>query len=161
MRTTFVALVGLCAASLLVACDDDKKPTETAPSATVSAAAAPTTPPPPPKAKPAEAIAKALKSFTVPFNAHDAAAVAALMEPNGKVVQPGFPDLVGRDAIAKDNKDTFAHYTDAKVTPTRTFTNGNTAVIEWTFTGKHNDSKLPVGFMGASVLLYDDEGLIK
>jgi ketosteroid isomerase-like protein len=162
MRTTFVALMGLCAASLVVACDDDKKPTETAPSATVSAAAAASTPPPPPpKPTPAEAIAKALKNFTVPYNAHDAVAAAALMEPTGKVVQPGFPDSVGREANIKDNQGTFARYADVKVTPTRTFTNGNTAVVEWTFTGKHNESKQAVGFQGASVLSYDDDGLIK
>jgi len=165
MRTTFVALLGLCAASLVIACDDDKKPTETAPSATVSAASAAPTPPPAPKLTPAEAIAKAVKSYAAPYNAHDPTAVAALYEPNAKALQSGFPGAIGRDAIAKNMKDTFGRYSDFKVATTRTFTHGNTVALEWVLTGKNDGgdkpSGLQVGVNGVSVLTYDDDGLIK
>jgi ketosteroid isomerase-like protein len=162
LKTTFALVAALGVVSLTCGCEEEKKAPETAPSATAATSASTAaTPPPAPKPTPAEAIAKALKSFAAPYNAHDAVATGALYEPNGKVVQPGFPDTTGREAIVKDAQDTFSRYSDIKLTPTRTFTHGSTAAIEWTFTGKHTASGQQVGFMGASVVTYDDEGLIK
>jgi steroid delta-isomerase-like uncharacterized protein len=170
MRTTFVALVGLCAASLAMGCDEDKKPTETAPSATAatpSASAASTTAPAP---KPAagEVITKSIKSAVDAWNAHDAAKVASLYQPTGKLVIPAFPDFSGRDAIATEAKANFTAYSDFKVAVTRSFIKGNTAVFEWVVTGK-NDGPLmgkaasgrPIGIVGASAVTYDDDGLVK
>jgi uncharacterized protein (TIGR02246 family) len=161
--------MGLCAASLLVACDDDKKPTETVPSATttVSAAAAPTAAPAP-KPAPGEVITKTIKSAVDAWNAHDAAKVAALYEPTGKLVIPGLPEISGKDGLMAEAKNNFTAYSDFKVAVTRVFIKGNTAAFEWVVTGK-NDGPLmgqkpsgrPMGVAGASVATYDDDGLVK
>jgi hypothetical protein len=168
MRTTFVALLGLCAASLAVACDDDKKPTETAPSATVSAAAAATPPPPPPKPTLSELIPKTIKAAVDAWNAHDPAKVVANYEPTGKLVIPGLPEITGKDGLAADAKADFAAYSDFKVAVTRIFIKGSTAAYEWVVTGK-NDGPLmgqkpsgrQVGIAGVSVATFDDDGLMK
>jgi steroid delta-isomerase-like uncharacterized protein len=169
---TFVALVGLCAASLVVACDDDKKPTETVPSAmpstTVSAAAAATSAAPAPKPSPAELIGKTLKAAGDAWNAHDAAKVAANYEPTGKLVIPGLAEINGKDALMAEAKGNFTAYSDFKVAVTRIFIKGNTAAFEWVVTGKNDGpvmgqpaSGRQMGFAGASVATFDDDGLIK
>jgi steroid delta-isomerase-like uncharacterized protein len=88
-----------------------------------------------------------------------------MFEPNGKIVQPGFPDTAGRDAIVADVKQTLARYSDFKVGVKRTFTHGNTVAFEWVATGTNNGGAKPtnraIGFPGASVVTYDDDGLIK
>jgi steroid delta-isomerase-like uncharacterized protein len=168
MKTTFVALVGLCAASLVVACDDDKKPTETMPSATatVSGAAAPAAATP--KPTPAEVIPKTVKAAVDGWNAHDAAKVAASYEPTGKLVIPGMPDITGKDGLMAEEKADFTAYSDFKVAVTRGFIKGNTAVFEWVITGKNDGPMMgkpasgrPMGVAGASVATFDDDGLIK
>ena len=165
MRTTFVALVGLCAASLAVGCDEDKKPIETA--ATPSASAASTTAPAP-KPAPGEVVTKTIKSAADAWNAHDAAKVAALYEPTAKLVIPGVPEISGKDGITAETKENFTAYPDFKVAVTRTFIKGNAAVFEWVFTGKNDGPSMgqkatgrPVGVAGASVVTVDDDGLIK
>jgi steroid delta-isomerase-like uncharacterized protein len=170
MRTTFVALMGLCAASLVVACDDDKKPTETVPSATAatpSASAASTTAPAP-KPTAGEVITKSIKSAVDAWNAHDAAKVASLYQPTGKLVIPALPDFSGRAAIATEAKANFTAYSDFKVAVTRSFIKGNTAVFEWVVTGKNDGTLMgkaasgrPMGIAGASAVTYDDDGLVK
>lgn len=169
MRTTFVALVGLCAASLMVACDDDKKTPATAPSASaaVSVAATPSAAPAP-KASTSDVISKTLAAAVVAWNSHDPAKVAANYEPTGKVVIPGFPDTSGRDAIATATKASFTALPDFKVAVTRVFIHDHTAAFEWVFTGKNDGPNMgqkatgrPVGIAGASVVTFDDDGLMK
>jgi len=167
MRTTFVALVGLCAASLVVACDDDKKPTETVPSATVSAAAAPTAAPAP-KPKPDEIITKTIKAAVSAWNAHDAAKVVANYEPTGKLVIPGLPEMSGKDGLMTEAKNNFTAYSDFKVAVTRVFIKGNVAAFEWVVTGKNDGPMMgqkasgrQMGVAGASVATFDDDGLMK
>jgi predicted ester cyclase len=170
MRTTFVALVGLCAASLAIGCDEDKKTTETAPSATVPtpSASAASAPPAAPKPSPAEVVTKSIKTAVDAWNSHDASKVAALYEPTAKLVIPGFPDIAGRDGISGETKETLGSYSDFKVVVTRAFIRGNTAAFEWVFTGKNDGPVLgqkptgrPVGVAGASVVTVDDDGLFK
>jgi steroid delta-isomerase-like uncharacterized protein len=170
MRTTFVALVGLCAASLVLACDDDKKPTETAPSATAtaSAAAAPPTAAPPPKPVLSEVIPKTIKTGVDAWDAHDAAKVAGNYEPTGKLVIPGMPDATGKDALMAEARTDFTAYSDFKVAVTRGFIKGNTAVFEWVITGKNDGPMMgkpasgrSMGVAGVSVATFDDDGLMK
>ncbi len=169
MKTTYavVAALGLSAV-LASACDEEKKPEATAQSATATPASAPVTPPPPPKPTPAEAIAKTIKSNVEAWNAHDAAKVAATYEPTGKLVIPGLPEFSGRDAVMKEAKDTFAGYSDFKVALTKTYVHGNTVALQWVITGKNDGPALgkpasnrQMGVAGASVLTFDDDGLIK
>jgi len=168
-RTSAIAVVlgGVC---LLVACDEDKKPETTtgASSATGASASVAATPPPPPKPSPAELMAKTLKGAAEPWNAHDAAKVAANYAPNAKLVIPGLPEFKGRDAIQGEAKADFAGYSDWKVGVVRTFSKGSNAVIEWVVTGK-NDGPTPfaakatgrqIGVAGASVVTFGDDGLI-
>ncbi len=170
MRTTFVALVGLCAASLVLACDDDKKPTDTAPSATATASAAAAAPTVAPPAKPvlSEVIPKTIKTGVDAWNAHDAAKVAANSEPTGKLVIPGMPDATGKDALMAEARMDFTAYSDFKVAVTRGFIKGNTAVFEWVITGKNDGPMMgkpasgrSMGVPGVSVATFDDDGLMK
>jgi ketosteroid isomerase-like protein len=169
MRTVAV-LAALGVVSLLIGCDEDKKPTETAPSATAAPASASVaaTPPPAPKASPAELIAKTMKADVEAWNAHDATKVGSFYEPGGKLIIPGLPDAVGRDAIVASTKDNFAGYSDFKVAVTRTFVHDKTVVFEWVVTGKNDGPAMgqkatgrSVGVAGASVATFDDDGLIK
>jgi steroid delta-isomerase-like uncharacterized protein/uncharacterized protein (TIGR02246 family) len=164
MKTTYavVAALGLSAV-LASACDEEKKP-----EATPSATASPPPPPPAPKPTPAEAMAKTMKANVEAWNAHDAAKIAATYEPNGKLVIPGLPDFAGRDAVTKEAKDTFASYSDFKVAVTREYVHGNTVALQWVITGKNDGpamgkpaSNRPMGVAGASVVTFDDDGLIK
>ena len=168
MRTTFVALVGLCAASLVVACDDDKKPTETAPSATAAVSVPAPFATPPPKPPTSDIISKTLAAAVVAWNAHDPAKVAANYEPTGRLVIPGVPDTTGRDAIATATKASFDSYPDFKVAVTRVFIHDHTAAFDWVFTGKNDGPRMgqkptgrQVGVAGASVVTFDDDGLMK
>ena len=167
MRSTFAVLAGLGAVCLVCGCEEEKKPTETAPSATPAASAA-TAPTPPPKPSPAEVVSKAIKADVAAWNAHDAAKVAALYEPTGKLIEPGLPDASGRDAIQANAKENFTAYPDFKVAVTRTFVKGNMAVLEWVVTGKNDGPSMgqkptgrQMGIAGASVSTFDDDGLIK
>jgi steroid delta-isomerase-like uncharacterized protein/uncharacterized protein (TIGR02246 family) len=171
MKTTFAVVAAMGLVSMVCGCDEDKKAPEPAQSATT----APATPPATtaaasaqPKASPAELAHKTMKAVVEAWNAHDATKVAALYEPQGKLVIAGLPDFAGRDAIAGEAKDTFAGYSDFKVGVTRTFAHGNTVAIEWVITGKNDGpfmgqkaSARPMGVAGASVVTFDDEGLIK
>jgi predicted ester cyclase len=167
MKTTFVALVGLCAASLVIGCDEDKK-TDTAPSAPAASVAVVPAPTPPAKPSPADVIPKVIASDVDAWNAHDGAKVAANYEPTAKLVIPGLPDIVGRDGIAAHAKENFIAYPDFKVAVTKDFIHGNTAAFEWVITGKNDGPSMgqkptgrQMGVGGASVVAFDDEGLIK
>jgi steroid delta-isomerase-like uncharacterized protein/uncharacterized protein (TIGR02246 family) len=169
MKTTYAVVAALGVASFVCGCDEDKKPTEsTATSATATTAAVSASPPPAPKPTPAEAIAKTQKAVIEAWNAHDSAKIAALYEPTGKLVIPGLPDFSGRDAIAGEAKDTFAGYSDFKVALTKTYVKGNTVALQWVITGKNDGPALgqkasgrQMGVAGASVITFDDDGLIK
>jgi predicted ester cyclase len=140
--------------------------TVTAPSASAMPSASVAAPVKPP---PAEAIAKAIAAIATPWNAHDAAGVAAHYEATAKLVEPGSPDVVGSAAIGDSAKATFTAYPDFKVAVTRTFLQGSTLVYEWVFTGKNDGPAAPgqkptgrqVGVAGASLVMFDDDGLIK
>jgi uncharacterized protein (TIGR02246 family) len=167
MTKTFAVLAVLGGVCLLVGCDEDKKPEGAATTGSV-ASTPPAPPPPPPKPAPAEAIAKTMKSVADAWNKHDAAAIAATYEPTGKLVIPGEPVWSGKDGVTAEAKQTFTTYPDFKLAITRSFTKGNTVALEWVITGK-NDGPLmgqkatgrQMGVNGASVLTFDDDGLIK
>ncbi|HEY1690977.1 MAG TPA: ester cyclase [Polyangiaceae bacterium] len=162
-----VAVVGVVC--LALGCDEDKKTTEPASSA---AAALPTESAPPapvePKATPAEAIAKTMKADVAAWNAHDAAAVAACYEPQGKLVISGMPEFRDRQAVMAEAKANFTAFPDFKVAVTHSYVHGNTVAIEWVVTGKNDGPDMgqpatgrTMGILGASVSTFDDDGLIK
>jgi steroid delta-isomerase-like uncharacterized protein/uncharacterized protein (TIGR02246 family) len=169
MTKTIVALVGLCAASLVTGCEDDKKTTETTPSTSAAASVAVAPTPPAPKPTPAEVIPKTIAAAVDAWNAHDPAKVAANYEPTAKLIIPGQPDIAGRDAISAHAKDNFTAYPDFKVAVTKNFIHGSTAAFEWVITGKNDGpmstgqkaSGRQMGVAGASVVTFDDDGLIK
>ena len=167
MTKTFAVLAVLGGVCLVVGCDDDKKPEGAGATASV-ASTPPAPPPPPPKPAPAEAIAKTMKSVGDAWNKHDAAAIAAMYEPTGKLVIPGEPVWSGKDGITAEAKQTFTAYPDFKLAITRSFTKGNVVALEWVITGKNDGPAMgqkatgrSMGVNGASVLTFDDDGLIK
>jgi steroid delta-isomerase-like uncharacterized protein len=177
MRTTFVWVAAL--GTLVAACDyASDRPMEegishsaqpaSVPVASSVAAAPSAAPAPKPKPKPEEVIPKTLQAAVDAWNAHDATKVAANYAPTAKLVIPGFPDTVGRDAIAAGTKPTFTAFPDFKVAVTRVFIKGNVAAFEWVFTGKNDGPTATqkatgrqVGIAGASVVTFDDDGLMK
>jgi predicted ester cyclase len=167
MTKTFAVMAVLGGVCLLVGCDEDKKPEGAATTASV-ASTPPQPPPPPPKASPAEAIAKTMSSIVGNWNSHDPAKIAAGYEPTGKLVIPGLPEFKGKDAITAEAKDTFTAYPDFKLAITRSYTKGNTVALEWVITGKNDGPSMGqkptgrnMGVSGASVLTFDDDGLVK
>jgi steroid delta-isomerase-like uncharacterized protein len=167
MRTTMIALTLISIGAL--ACEEKSEGTTPAPSAS-AAAALPTASATAEKPKPtmAELQAASNKARIEAFNAHDPAKTAATYATNAVVKAWGLPDVVGREAITNDYKQIFAGFPDIKIGFSRYWQNGNTAASEWTVTatntgpwmGKPATSR-PVGFKGASVYVFGDDGLIK
>ena len=168
-RTTFAVVAVLGAVSLVCGCEEEKKAPATAPSASAAAPPASTAAAPAaPKPKPEELSSRTIKAAVVAWNAHDAAKVAANYEPTARLVIAGLPEMSGKDAIAANAKDNFTAYPDFKVAVTRSFAKGNTAVFEWTITGKNDGPSMgkpatgrQMGVTGVGVATFDDDGLIK
>jgi steroid delta-isomerase-like uncharacterized protein len=144
-------------------------PTETA---AVQPAETATTPPPaPPKPALADLEKASLQTFSDGFNAHDSKKCASMYADGATVTHFGMgPDVSGKDGIADGLQHLFNEYPDAKFAPSRTFTKGSTVVIEWVMTGTNTGdftgpmamkaTNKSVGFQGASVLTFNDDGLV-
>lgn len=109
-----------------------------------------------------------IKTVTDGLNGHDPAKYASVFAPDGVVKQPGMPDLNGRDAIAADIKNLFTWFPDLKFAFSRSMTKGNTGVSTWDWNGTDTGGFMgakptgrPVGLSGATVAIYNDDGLIK
>ncbi|MGH7295254.1 MAG: ester cyclase [Polyangiaceae bacterium] len=170
MTKTFavVAALGLASAVCVCACDEDKKSEGTTPIATAAAPAS-VAAPVVPKETPAELQAKTMKALVEAWNGHDAAKVGALYEGSAKLVLPGLPDFVGRDAIVAEAKQTMISYPDFKLAITKSYGHGSTVALQWVITGKNDGPMMggqkasgrSMGVMGASVITFDDDGLMK
>lgn len=111
----------------------------------------------------AELQKKAILALNTTFNKHDAKSVAALFTPDGVFAVPeaeGWDEKKGREAIESDHAKLFGDVPDAKQVLVRVFLKGDVAVSEWLGFGSGKDGK-KAGFRAASVLWFDDAGLIK
>ena len=163
----------------LVACGEDTPapqappPAPPPPPATAEAtpppAPADTTPPPAPKPSLTDMMTASIKTVTDSLNGHDPAKYASVFAPDGVVKQGGVPDISGRDAIAADIKNLFATFPDLKFAFSRVLSKGNTGVSTWDWNGTDSGAGFmgakptsrPVGVSGATVAIYNDDGLIK
>lgn len=168
----FVGLVGLVSS----ACGGDP-PVAIAPQPTVTAPPPPveTTPPPPvtppappPKKPLADLQKEAGKTIAEGFATGDAKKVAAVYSENATFKFPGMPDVTGRANIEKALAGFFASFGKIKMGEQRVFVKKEVVVTEWvmnaTHTGEFMGTKAtekPVGWVGASVLWFDDDGMIK
>lgn len=109
-----------------------------------------------------------IKTVTDGLNGHDPAKYASVFAPDGVVKQGGMPDISGRDAIAADIKNLFTAFPDLKFAFSRVMTKGNIGVSTWDWNGTdsggfmgNKPTNRPVGLSGATVAVYNDDGLIK
>jgi steroid delta-isomerase-like uncharacterized protein len=168
-------LPGVLAALVAAGCVDDKsKGAPTAASAapsTSAAAIAPTAAPAPHGLQtPTEMATGFAKKLAPAFAAHDAHAAAALFAKDAVVSLAGDPDADrGSAAIEKDFADTLGRYKDAKLAIGRVWVSKPASVIEIVFSGTRSAGEMmgrkvaerPVGFVGALVVVFDGDGLVK
>ena len=109
-----------------------------------------------------------IKNVTDALNGHDPAKYAAVFAPDGVVKQGGQPDISGRDTIAADIKNLFTAFPDLKFAFSRAMWKGNMGVSTWDWNGTDTGGFMgakptnrPVGVSGATVAIYNDDGLIK
>lgn len=109
-----------------------------------------------------------IKTVTDALNGHDPAKYASAFAPDGVVKRGGLPDVVGRDAIAADIKNLFTAVPDLKFAFSRALWSGNTGISTWDWNGTDTGGFMgkkptgrPVGLTGATVAIYNDDGLIK
>jgi predicted ester cyclase len=160
----------------LVACGEDTPapqappPPPPPPPATAEATPPPadTTPPPAPKPSLTDMQTASIKTVTDALNGHDPAKYASVFAPDGVVKVGGVPDLAGRDAIAADIKNLFTAFPDLKFAFSRALWKDHTGVSTWDWNGTDaggfmgaKPTNRPVGLSGATVAIYDDDGLIK
>jgi uncharacterized protein (TIGR02246 family) len=109
----------------------------------------------------AELQRRAIRAMVAAFNAHDAKQMASLYTADTVVRSPtkdGFEEEKGRDAIEKGHAQLFAASADIKIGTVRILQKGDVVVWEWIVNGT---MKKPIGFEAASVLWFDEAGLIR
>jgi predicted ester cyclase len=177
VRSTFTGFTLLAAFVALAACADETPPPQPPPPppppVTAEAPPAPpptdTTPPPaPPKPSMADMQNASIKTVTDALNAHDPQKYASVFAADGLSRSGGMPDAVGRDAIAADIKGWFTEFPDLKFAFSRAWQKGNVAVATWDWNGTDaggfmgaKPTNRPAGLTGATVAIYNDDGLIK
>jgi steroid delta-isomerase-like uncharacterized protein len=168
MRITMIALTLVSLGAL--ACEDKSEGTTPAPTASAAAAlpTASATAQEKPKTSMGDMQTASNKARAEAFNSHDAAKAALTYAATAVVKAWGIPDVVGREAITNDYKQIYAGYPDIKLGFSRVWQNGNVEVAEWTVTGTNGGpwqgkpaTSRPVGFKGASVYTFGEDGLIK
>lgn len=175
-KVSFALAVGF---ALVAGCgggEENQAPkTPATPAATTPAvtAPAPTAEAPKDEAKPKESLAelqqKTMKGYVEATNAHDAKKLSGFYAEGGVVKIAGAPaDASGREAIAQSYQKLFEAFKDYTVAPSRVFTKGDIAVVEWAFNGTHTGdlwgikaTEKKVGAMGVDVMWFTPEGQIK
>lgn len=142
-----------------------------APTAAAPPPAPPTdsTPPGPPVRKTlAELQRETGKAWSAAFAAGDAKKLAGLYAEKAVFKMAGMPDMVGRDAIEKGAAGFFAGVSKIKLGESRVFVKKDVVVSEWVMNGTHSGdfmghkgTEKPVGWVGATVMWFDDDGHIK
>jgi predicted ester cyclase len=176
MRTILSAAL-IASMFSMVACGEDTPAPQAPPPAPPPPATAEATPPPaptdtaapaPPKPSLTDMQTASIKAVTDALNGHDPTKYASVFAPDGVVKQGGQPDISGRDAIAADIKNLFTAFPDLKFAFSRAMWKGNTGVSTWDWNGTDTGgfmgakpSNRPVGVSGATVAIYNDDGLIK
>ncbi len=170
---SFGLAIGFLAVTFGACGGDEVKPQPVTPANPVVT----TTPPPVVEApkeepKPAPTMAElqrnASMGMSVALNAHDAKKVASFYTESAVVKMPGMPDVTGRDAIAADRQKRFDASSDSKSMANRVFVKGDVVIVEWVWAGKQTGEMMgvkatekPIGAMGADVMWFSPEGLIK
>ena len=88
---------------------------------------------------------------TEAFNRHDVATLRDLTAEDCTFWSPGSPTIKGREACVEANAMWFSACSDARVTPSKTVVEGNTAIEEGIFEGTHDGTlKTPMGDIPAT-----------
>ena len=102
------------------------------------------------------------------MNAHDAKKFSQAYAPDAVSTAYGGAELKGREAIGADMQKLFDAYPDFKIAMSKVFAKGDVVVHEWTMTATHKGefmgikaSGKPVGVRGATVLWFNQDGLVK
>lgn len=175
-KVTVSGLVGLvavvvsaCGGEPPVAVAPQPPATTPPPPPTDTAPPAPPTPPAPPPKKPLADLQKeAGKAIAEGFKTGDAKKIAAHYSENATFKLAGQPDLTGRANIEKALGNFFASFGKIKMGEQRVFVKKEVVVTEWVMNATHSGdfmgtkaTEKPVGWVGASVLWFDDDGMIK
>lgn len=173
------ALAAVVAATLLVGvgtigCGDELPPPQPPPPPPVAPPPPPPPPtePPPPPPAPKKTLAElqvaAGQAMSEAFAAGDAKKLAGLYSENAVMMMAGAPDVTGRANIEKAMSELFGSFGKAKSAPTRVFMKGDVVVTEWVMNATHSGEFMgikatdkPVGWAGASVMWFADDGAIK
>ncbi len=171
------ALTAVVAATFLVgivACGDERPPPQVPPPPAPPTVAAAPLPPPvdPPPAPPKKTLAELQmasgQAMGEGFASGDAKKVSALYAENAVMKMAGVPDVTGRAAIEKSMAEFFASFGKIKTGASRIFSKGDVLVTEWVMNATHSGefmgikaTEKPVGWVGASVMWFNDDGSIK
>lgn len=111
---------------------------------------------------------RSLRSYVHAFNRHDAKAIAALYAEDAVFVERGEFVSAGGGSIDANYREHFEAFPDATTSITRSWHRGDAVVFEYveggTHTGRHRAHQptgKKVGYVGASVLRFNPEGLVK
>jgi hypothetical protein len=109
-----------------------------------------------------------MKRMREAFDAHDAKAWASSFSEGCLVQSFGEADAHGRDEVARSAQHLFDTFGDVKSAPVRAWSTGNVVVAELAWAGTMTGDSMgikashrPVGQVTASVLWFDDDGLVK
>lgn len=174
MGTTMRLMSGALVFGLLaVACggaepEPPKAPETTAVATTPAPPAPPAPTPEPPKPSQAELVQKNSQIAMEGWAQRDAKKIASTYAENAVVKSAGFADVTGREAIQKDFQGRFDAFSNSKVGVSHVFSKGDVTVTVFQFTGTHSGeyrgykaTEKPIGFTGAEVTWYDQNGLVK
>lgn len=169
--------IALSVTSFLIACGGETPAPQPPPAPTATGVAtAPTTtatetataPPPAPKRPLMELQQAAGKTIAEAFQAGDAKKLASVYTPNAVFKMAGMPDMSGRDAIEKSVGEFFKAVSKIDMGEQRVFVKNDVVISEWVMKGTHSGdfmgmkaTEKPVGWVGASVAWFTDDGLIK
>ena len=137
---------------------------------TTSTGSTETSPPPAPKPPMGELQKKTLNAAWAAFNAHDTTALGAAFTADATFASPGPEGMkeMSKDDFIKMHQGLFQGVPDVKTTATRVFQIKDVTVTEWIGTGTDTVGMMgdkptnkKVGFHGASVSWFNDDGLIK
>lgn len=110
---------------------------------------------------------RSLRDYVQAFNKHDAKAIAALYAEDAVFLERGEFLTAGSGAIESNYKQFFDAFPDAVTSVTRSWHRGDSVVFEYvesgTQTGPHRAHKptgKKVGYVGASLLKFNKEGLV-
>lgn len=111
---------------------------------------------------------KSLRDYVSAFNKHDASAIAKLYAENAVFVERGELVSVGETSVESNYRRFFDAFPDSATSIKRSWHTGDTVIFEYveggTNTGPHGGQAATgkkVGYIGASVLQFDDKARVK